>query len=44
MRTGKTREQAMDEITVPAYANLPAGAVGIGQNVATIYDELKAAK
>ncbi len=26
---GKTREQAMDEITVPAYANLPGGAARI---------------
>jgi cyclase len=41
---GKTREQAMDEITVPAYANLPGGAARIRMNVAAIYDELKAAK
>jgi predicted N-formylglutamate amidohydrolase len=39
---GKTREQAMDEITVPAYANLPGGAARIRQNVAAVYDELKA--
>ena len=41
---GKTREQAMDEITVPAYANLPGGAGRIRMNVAAIYDELKASK
>lgn len=41
---GKTRDQAMDEITVPAYANLPGGAARIRMNVAAIYDELKAAK
>ncbi len=40
---GKTREQAMDEITVSAYANLPGGAARIRMNVAAIYDELKAA-
>jgi cyclase len=40
---GKTREQAMDEITVPAYANLPGGAERIRMNVAAVYDELKAA-
>ena len=41
---GKTREQAMDEITVPAYANLPGGAARIRMNVAAIYDELKGGK
>lgn len=41
---GKTREQAMDEITVPAYANLPGGAERIRMNVAAVYDELKAQK
>jgi glyoxylase-like metal-dependent hydrolase (beta-lactamase superfamily II) len=40
---GKTRDQAMDEITVPAYANLPGGAARIRMNVAAIYDELKPA-
>ena len=39
---GKTREQAMNEITVPAYANLPGGAPRIRMNVAAVYDELKA--
>lgn len=39
---GKTREQAMDEILVPAYATLPGGAPRIRQNVAAVYDELKA--
>ena len=39
---GKTREQAMDEILVPAYAALPGGAPRIRQNVAAVYDELKA--
>ncbi len=39
---GKTREQAMDEILVPAYAGLPGGAPRIRQNVAAVYDELKA--
>lgn len=38
---GKTREQAMDEITVPAYASLPGGAARIRMNVAAVYDELK---
>ncbi len=38
---GKSREQAMDEITVPAYANLPGGAARIRMNVAAVYDELK---
>lgn len=37
---GKTREQAMAEITVPAYANLPGGAARIRMNVAAVYDEL----
>jgi glyoxylase-like metal-dependent hydrolase (beta-lactamase superfamily II) len=41
---GKTREQAMDEITVPAYANLPGGAARIRMNVGSIYDELKATR
>ncbi|MEO5741008.1 MAG: MBL fold metallo-hydrolase, partial [Vicinamibacterales bacterium] len=41
---GKTREQAMDEITVPAYANLPGGAARIRMNVAAMYDELKVQK
>ena len=39
---GKTREQAMDEILVPTYAGLPGGAPRIRQNVAAVYDELKA--
>jgi cyclase len=38
---GKTREQAMDDVTVPEYANFPGGAVRIRQNVATVYDEFK---
>jgi cyclase len=41
---GKTREQAMDEITVPAYANLPGGAARIRMNVGSVYDELKATR
>ncbi len=41
---GKTREQAVEEITVPAYANLPGGAARIRMNVAAIYDELKGQK
>jgi cyclase len=41
---GKTREQSMDEITVPAYANLPGGAARIRMNIASIYDELKATR
>ena len=40
---GKTREQAMNEITVPAYANLPGGTSRIRMNVAAVYDELRAA-
>jgi glyoxylase-like metal-dependent hydrolase (beta-lactamase superfamily II) len=39
---GKTREQAIDDVTVPDYANLPGGAARIRQNVAAVYDELKA--
>ncbi len=39
---GKTREQAMDEVRVPAYENLPGGAARIRMNVAAVYDELKA--
>jgi cyclase len=41
---GKTREQAMDEITVPAYASLPGGAARIRMNVASVYDELKSTR
>lgn len=41
---GKTRDQAMDEITAPAYANLPGGAPRIRMNVAAMYDELKGSK
>lgn len=41
---GKTRDQAMDEITVPAYASLPGGASRIRMNVAAMYDELKGQK
>jgi cyclase len=41
LAAGKTREQAMDEVTVPEYANLPGGAMRIRQNVAAVYDELK---
>jgi cyclase len=38
---GKTRDQAMNEITVPAYAKLPGGASRIRMNVAAVYDELR---
>jgi len=38
---GKTRDQAIDEVRVPAYENFPGGAVRIRQNVASVYDELK---
>jgi glyoxylase-like metal-dependent hydrolase (beta-lactamase superfamily II) len=41
---GKTRDQAMDEITVPAYAGLPGGAARIRMNVAAVYDELQPRK
>ena len=41
---GKTREQAMDEVVVPAYASLPGGAARIRMNVAAVYDELKATR
>jgi cyclase len=44
LAAGKTREQAMDEITVPAYASLPGGAARIRMNVASIYDELKSTR
>ena len=37
---GKTREQAMEEVTVPGYARFPGGAVRIRQNVAAVYDEI----
>jgi cyclase len=39
---GKSREQAMDEVTVPSYATYPGGAARIRMNVAAVYDELKA--
>jgi glyoxylase-like metal-dependent hydrolase (beta-lactamase superfamily II) len=39
---GKSREQAMDEVTVPSYAKYPGGAARIRMNVAAVYDELKA--
>ncbi len=38
---GKTRDQAIDEVRVPAYENFPGGAARIRQNVASVYDELK---
>jgi cyclase len=38
---GKTREQAMNEVTVPGYASFPGGAARIRTNVAAVYDELK---
>jgi glyoxylase-like metal-dependent hydrolase (beta-lactamase superfamily II) len=41
---GKTREQAVEEITVPAYARFPGGAERIRMNVAAVYDELKASR
>jgi glyoxylase-like metal-dependent hydrolase (beta-lactamase superfamily II) len=41
---GKTREQAVEEITVPAYARFPGGAERIRMNVAAVYDELKATR
>lgn len=41
---GRTREQAVEEITVPAYAGLPGGAERIKMNVAAVYDELKATR
>ena len=37
---GKTREQAIDEVTVPSYAQFPGGAARIRMNVAAVYDEL----
>ncbi|MCM3878931.1 MAG: MBL fold metallo-hydrolase [Vicinamibacterales bacterium] len=39
---GRTREQSMDEVRVPAYENLPGGSARIRMNVAAVYDELKA--
>jgi glyoxylase-like metal-dependent hydrolase (beta-lactamase superfamily II) len=39
---GKTREQAMNDTTVPAYAARPGGAARIRMNVAAVYDELQA--
>ena len=41
---GKTRDQAMDEITVPAYAVLPGGAARIRANVGAVYDELSSSR
>jgi cyclase len=38
---GKTREQAVDMVRVPAYENLPGGTARIRMNVAAVYDELK---
>jgi len=39
---GKTRDQAMDDVKLPEYANYPGGAPRIRTTVAAIYDELKA--
>jgi cyclase len=41
---GKTREQAVDEITVPGYAGFPGGSERIRMNVAAVYEELKATR
>lgn len=38
---GMTRDQAMEALTVPAYASLPGGAARIRMNVAAMYDELR---
>jgi hypothetical protein len=38
---GKTREQAVDDVRVPAYENFPGGVARIRLNVASVYDELK---
>ena len=38
---GKTREQAMDDVKIPEYANYPGGAPRIRTTVGSVYDELK---
>lgn len=38
---GKTREQAMDEVKFPEYANYPGGAARLRTNVGIVYDQLK---
>jgi cyclase len=38
---GKTREQAMDDVKIPEYANYPGGAPRIRTTVGSTYDELK---
>jgi cyclase len=38
---GKTREQAMDDVTVQEYANFPGGAARLRMNVGVIYDQIK---
>jgi glyoxylase-like metal-dependent hydrolase (beta-lactamase superfamily II) len=42
IRAGKTRDQAMDELKVPVYANFPGGAPRLRTNVGIIYDQIKA--
>jgi cyclase len=39
---GKTRDQAMDDVKVPEYANFPGGAPRLRTNVGVVYDQLKA--
>jgi glyoxylase-like metal-dependent hydrolase (beta-lactamase superfamily II) len=39
---GKTREQAMDDVNVPEYANFPGGAPRLRTNVGIIYDQIQA--
>jgi cyclase len=38
---GKTRDQAMDDVKIPEYANYPGGAPRIRSTVGAVYDELK---
>jgi glyoxylase-like metal-dependent hydrolase (beta-lactamase superfamily II) len=44
LAAGKTREQAMEEVTMSAYARFPGGPARIRMNVAAVYDELSKAK
>jgi cyclase len=41
LAAGKTREQAMDDVKIPEYANYPGGAPRIRMTVGSVYDELK---
>ena len=39
--SGKTREQAMDDVKDPEYVNYPGGTARLRTNVGIVYDQLK---